>query len=84
MPMYEGDFTVSCTQCGGQDFEEAYPVPAVVYRLYDDRGGRMREVSAAVYICSQCGHVEHFVDVEEESSSGTDAEAPGDHFDARG
>ena len=41
--MYEGDFTVSCGQCGGQDFEEAYPVPAAVYRLYNDRDGRVRE-----------------------------------------
>ena len=79
--MLEGDFTVSCSQCGGEDFQEAYPVPADTYRIYG-ADGAAREVATEVYICLQCGHVEKFVDLP--APSGADAEAPGDHFDARG
>lgn len=40
--MVEGDLTVSCMQCGGQDFQEVYLVPAVVHRVYDGTEGRSR------------------------------------------
>ena len=82
--MVEGDFTVSCTQCGGQDFQEVYPVPAVVYRVYDGSEGRSREVSPEVYACLQCGHVEHFISLEGAGGLNADAQTPRDHFDARG
>ena len=82
--MVEGDFTVSCTQCGGQDFQEVYPVPAVVYRVYDGSEGRSREVSPEVYACLQCGHVEHFISLESAGGLNVDAQTPRDHFDARG
>ncbi len=80
--MFEGDLTVSCTQCGGQDFQEAYPVPAIVYRIYDGGNGDGREVSPEIYICLQCGHVEHFVSLD--SPLDADSKSSGDHFDARG
>jgi hypothetical protein len=44
---------------------------------------KVREVTTEVYICIQCGHVEKFVDLQEVESSDADAQAPGDHFDAR-
>jgi hypothetical protein len=80
--MFEDDFTVSCAQCGGQEFQEAYPLPADTYRIYGAQGSSPQEVTAEVYICLQCGHVEKFVDLPCKSS-GADAQAPGDHFDAR-
>ena len=83
-PMVEGDFTVSCTQCGGQDFQQVYPVPAVVYRVYDGSEGHSREVSPEVYACLQCGHVEHFISLEGAGGLNADAQTPRDHFDARG
>ena len=83
-PMVEGDFTVSCTQCGGQDFQEVYPVPAVVYRVYDGAEGGSREVSPEVYACLQCGHVEHFISLENSGGLDADAQTPRDHLDARG
>ena len=82
--MVEGDFTVSCTQCGGQDFQEVYPVPAVVYRVYDGADGGSREVSPEVYACLQCGHVEHFISLESSGGLDADAQTPRDHLDARG
>ncbi|MFT5088551.1 MAG: hypothetical protein ACI906_003230 [Candidatus Latescibacterota bacterium] len=81
--MLEGDFTISCSQCGGEDFQEAYPVPADTYRIYGAVDRKVREVTTEVYICIQCGHVEKFVDLQEIESSDADAQAPGDHFDAR-
>ena len=63
--MLEGEFTVSCGQCGGEDFEEVFPVPAETYRQYVD--GVAHELTAAVYVCCQCGHLEKFVDLNEKT-----------------
>ena len=82
--MVEGDLTVSCTQRGGQDFQEVYPVPAVVYRVYDRPEGRIREVSPEVYACLQCGHFEYFVSLEGTSGLNADAQTPRDHLDPCG
>ena len=82
--MLEDDFTVSCSQCGGEEFQEAYPVPADTYRIYGGSEGESTEVTAEVYICLQCGHVEKFVDLlSRGGQSDADAQPPGNHFDAR-
>ena len=69
--MLESDFTISCSQCGGEDFQEAYPVPAETYRIYGS--AKAREVTTEIFICLQCGHVEKFVDLQEIENSDTDA-----------
>jgi DNA-directed RNA polymerase subunit RPC12/RpoP len=62
--MWEADFTISCSQCGGQDFQQVFPVPAEVYRVYQPgERGSGQELVAAVYVCLQCGHLEKFVDL---------------------
>ncbi|MEW6751457.1 MAG: hypothetical protein AB1505_10845 [Candidatus Latescibacterota bacterium] len=63
--MLEADFAITCSQCGGQEFYEIYPVPAAVYRVYGPAAerGQPHEVVAAVYACLQCGHLEEFVDL---------------------
>ena len=63
--MFESEFTVNCGQCGGEDFEEVFPVPAETYRQYGD--GEASELTAAVYACRQCGHLEKFVDINEKA-----------------
>lgn len=65
--MIEGDFSISCSQCGGQDFQELFPVPAETYALYEGRGSGQaaRQLTAAIFACLQCGHLEKFVDLEE-------------------
>lgn len=56
--------TVSCSQCGGQEFRQLFPVPAEVYRAYAGPGadGPAEDLVATVYACLQCGHLERFVD----------------------
>jgi hypothetical protein len=70
--MIEGDFSISCGQCGGQDFQELFPVPAETYALYEGKGsGRpTRQLTAAVFACLQCGHLEKFVDLSEGNAPG--------------
>ena len=65
--MWEADFAISCSQCGGQEFQELFPVPAEVYRAYSSTGerGKSRELVASVYVCLQCGHLEKFVELAE-------------------
>lgn len=65
--MWETDFAISCAQCGGQEFQEVFPVPAEVYRAYSPKGGRGQpcELVASVYVCLQCGHLEKFVELTE-------------------
>jgi hypothetical protein len=64
--MFEAEFEITCAQCGGVDFQEVFPVPAEVYFAYaaeGEEGGR-RQLTAMVYACNQCGHLEKFVDLE--------------------
>jgi hypothetical protein len=63
--MWEADFALSCSQCGGQEFQEIFPVPAEVYQLYREEGGKSRRLISSVYACLQCGHLEKFIDWEE-------------------
>ncbi len=64
--MLEADFSISCAQCGGQEFQEVFPVPAETYCLYEGKGGSQppRRLHAVVYACLQCGHLEKFLDLE--------------------
>ena len=32
--MLEAQFEISCSQCGGQEFKQIFPVPAETYHLY--------------------------------------------------
>ena len=68
--MLEGEFTVSCSHCGGEDFEEVFPVPAETYHLYSDKG--RGELTTSVYACQQCGHLEKFVDLNENTPPADD------------
>ena len=63
--MYEAEFEVSCSQCGGQQFQEVFPLPAETYHLYGPGAGSgsPRDLVASVYACMQCGHLEKFVDL---------------------
>ena len=65
--MIEGAFSISCSQCGGQEFQELFPVPAETYALYEGKGAGQpaRQLTAAVFACLQCGHLEKFVDLSE-------------------
>ena len=65
--MIEGAFSISCSQCGGQEFQELFPVPAEIYALYEGTGAakNTRQLTAAVFACLQCGHLEKFVDLSE-------------------
>lgn len=84
--MLEADFAISCSQCGGQDFQEVFPVPAETYHRYGAEVERQRPqlLTASVYACLQCGHLEKFIDLPAEAPSGFDAEASRDHLDTRG
>ena len=74
--MLNAEFEISCSQCGGQDFQEIFPVPAETYRLYESGGtGKPRQLVAAVYACLQCGHLEKFVDPGEEKAAPDSAAA---------
>ena len=70
--MIEGSFSMSCSQCLGQDFQELFPVPAETYALYEGResGQPARQLTAAVFACQQCGHLEKFVDLGEGAKKG--------------
>jgi len=72
--MWEADFAISCSQCGGQEFQEVFPVPAEVYRVYGSTGerGASRELIAAVYACLQCGHLEKFVELADRKGKNLD------------
>ena len=61
---WEADFSISCAQCGGQEFREIFPIPAEIYRAYRSGIGQEvpHELVASVYACVQCGHLEKFVD----------------------
>lgn len=69
--MWQADFAISCSMCGGQEFCEIFPVPAEVYHLYADKGNQPRRLIARVYACQQCGHLEKFIDWEEEDGEGS-------------
>ena len=63
--MFEAEFEITCSQCGGVDFQEVFPVPAEVYFAYAaSENGERRQLTAMVYACSQCGHLEKFIDLE--------------------
>ena len=83
--MLEADFTINCVQCGGEEFQEVFPVPAETYHLYGAEKSQERPqlLTAFVYACLQCGHLEKFVDLPEQASSDLDAESPRDHLDPR-
>jgi hypothetical protein len=79
---WEADFSISCAQCGGQEFREIFPVPAEIYRAYRAyRSGAGQEVLyelvASVYACVQCGHLEKFVDWGEGDGAPGVGEKPG-------
>ena len=63
--MLEAEFEVSCSQCGGQKFQEIFPVPAETYHLYGPEAEREtpRHLVASVFACLQCGHLEKFIDL---------------------
>ena len=63
--MLEAQFEISCSQCGGQEFKQIFPVPAETYHLYGPEEERAEPYifSAAVYVCLRCGHLEKFVDM---------------------
>lgn len=65
--MLESNFSISCGQCGGQEFQELFPVPAETYAVYEGKGAPQstRRLTAAVFACLQCGHLEKFVDLSE-------------------
>ncbi len=83
--MLEADFVINCSQCGSEDFQEVFPVPADTYRLYAAEAERQRPqlLTASVYACLQCGHLEQFVDLPKGAPSGLDAHPPRDHLDTR-
>ena len=83
--MLEADFAISCSQCGGEDFQEVFPVPAETYHLYGEGVERQRPhlLTASVYAGLQCGHLEKFVDLPKWPSSDLDAEPARDHLDPR-
>ena len=62
--MLEADFEISCAQCGGQEFEQIFPVPAETYHRYGPESLREEPhaLTASVYACQQCGHLEKFID----------------------
>jgi hypothetical protein len=60
--MWQADFAISCSMCGGDEFRELFPVPAEVFLLYGEQGQEPRRLVATVYACVQCGHLERFVD----------------------
>jgi hypothetical protein len=64
--MIEAEFEISCSQCGGQRFQEVFPVPAETYHLYGAEAERGSPVSlvASVFACLQCGHLEKFIDLQ--------------------
>ncbi len=75
---WEADYTVTCSQCGGDQFVELFPVPADVLRLYRGRStGRCRDLVAVLYACQQCGHLERFVDPAELSGETDGGQDPG-------
>lgn len=76
--MIEGNFSISCSQCGGQDFQELFPVPAETYTLYEGResGQPARQLTAAIFACLQCGHLEKFVDLSEGERAPQGARSP--------
>jgi uncharacterized Zn finger protein len=73
--VFEGRFEISCSQCGGQEFHELFPVPAESYRLYEEGRppSRPRQLVALVYACQRCGHLEKFVDLDGEAAGGEGA-----------
>ena len=84
--MLEADFAISCSQCGGEDFQEIFPLPAETYHSYGEGVERQRPqlLTASTYACLQCGHLEKFVDLPKGLSSGFDAESTRDHLNPRG
>ena len=76
--MLEAEFTISWSQCGSQEFQEIFPVPAEGYRLYEDGKGKRgsRQLIASVYACTQCGHLEKFIDFDEEAALPEEGAAP--------
>ena len=76
--MLETDFSISCSQCGGQEFQEIFPVPAETYALYEGQGQGQapRQLTAAVFACLQCGHLEKFVDFTEGTGAPTGTGVP--------
>lgn len=47
-------------------------MPAEIYALYQGRGAGTpaRQLTAVVFACLQCGHLEKFVDLEERAKEG--------------
>ena len=70
----EAEFEISCSQCGGQKFQEIFPVPAETYQLYgpESERGDPRNLIASVYACLQCGHLEKFVNFAADELSSED------------
>ena len=83
--MLEADFIINRSQCGSEDFQKVFPVPADTYRLYAAEAERQRPqlLTASVYVCLLCGHLEQFVDLPKGAPSGLDAHPPRDHLDTR-
>jgi len=80
--MIEGAFSISCSQCGGEEFQELFPVPAETYALYAGQGAARttRHLTAAVFACLQCGHLEKFVELsEKETPPGGERPKPASH-----
>ena len=73
--MLEADFAICCSQCGGQEFREVFPVPAEAYHLYgpETERDKPRQLISSVYACLQCGHLEKFVDLGQETAAADDS-----------
>ena len=84
--MLEADFAISCSQCGGEDFQEIFPLLVEAYHHYGEGAERQRPQlpTASIYACLQCGHLKKFIDLPKGLSSGLDAESTRDHFNPRG
>ncbi len=83
--MIEGAFSISCSQCGGQEFQELFPVPAETYAVYEGKGAGQpaRQLTAAIFACLQCGHLEKFVDLSEgETPPGSERRSQASHSPA--
>ena len=43
--MLEAQFEISCSQCGGQEFRQIFPVPAATYHLYGPEDERAQTLT---------------------------------------
>ena len=83
--MFDADFIINCSQCGSEDFQKVFPVPADTYRLYAAEAERQRpQLLTASGLCLSAAAIwSSFVDLPKGAPSGLDAHPPRDHLDTR-